>query len=295
MSFRDRLSFTKRRPAKDVAGMPIPEERLRALRESDQFLVSYPRSGNTWVRCLLSDIISVGYRELGIQGDADALVPRLHRRDVEFLVPPEGIPRIFKSHNLRDLKGRRMVYLFRNPADSLISYFHFMTGQDALCERDRREPDEICLWLLPTWLAHVRLALDYRDAYPQDIHFVSYERLLHDGTEALRGVARFLGLSASNETLRSALDRNALSTLHSTAQVESAGSRHVFFGKGRRGSIREGLRKRTIRKIEAVGKPLYETAAATEATDLRRLTIFESGPAHACDTHAVGSPRVPPL
>src|SRR4051812_9078528 len=99
MNLRDLLFFKKRPQPNDVAGMLIPEERFRSFRDGDQFLVSYPRTGNTWTRYLLSDVIRLEYPGLAANEGPDRLVPPLHRKDIAFVRPPEGVPRIFKSHN----------------------------------------------------------------------------------------------------------------------------------------------------------------------------------------------------
>src|SRR6185503_19312306 len=44
-------------PDPNVSGMAIPPERLAAVRATDQFIVSYPRSGNTWMRHLMRNVI----------------------------------------------------------------------------------------------------------------------------------------------------------------------------------------------------------------------------------------------
>ena len=159
-----------------------------------------------------------------------------------------------------------MAYLFRQPADSLVSYFHYLVRQKALPNGDRRRPDEVCLWLLPTWLTHLQLALENQAAFPDRTLFASYEMLLEDGLGTLCTIARFYGLNPSDEVLQTALDRNSFSKLRSQEEKAPGDVQNFFFRKGRRGSGQEELKPRTVRKIEQAALPLYSKAAEVAAT-----------------------------
>jgi hypothetical protein len=174
-------------PAVDVAGMEVTPERLAALRPDDQFLVSYPRSGNRWVRHLLRDVIALGRPDLPPPEKLGMLIPDLHVNEMDHLARMDfGMStQIFKSHNLPDLRGRRIVYLFREPADALVSYFHFHVREKIEPELVAQWPDAFCRAMLPGWCEHVQMALDeYADEYavtPSRVLLVSYEILLRDG------------------------------------------------------------------------------------------------------------------
>src|SRR5579862_3428641 len=88
----------------------------------DTFLVSYPKSGNTWVRFLLANLIYPN-EEIGFS-NINRVLPSpdvLSRRFLKKLPRP----RILKSHQPYDLRFRRVVYLVRDPRDVVISEYHF--------------------------------------------------------------------------------------------------------------------------------------------------------------------------
>lgn len=263
MRFRDLLCHSTPRPPPDVAGRAIPEDKIQQFRDNDQFLVSYPRSGNSWARHLVSDVIRFTQPTLAQGWTEASLVPTLRGRNAPVVEVPPGVPRILKSHNLRGIRGRKIAYLFRQPADSLISYFHFMVWRNRLAEQDRDKPDEVCLWLLPTWIAHVRLGLEYRAESPERTLFASYEMLFENGPDTLLRLSRFFGLDPPPAVVETALERNQFSRLRAREEQESRDGQAHLFRKGRPGSGREELKARTVRKIDKLAMGLYEKALET--------------------------------
>jgi hypothetical protein len=101
-------------------------EELRRLGLADVVIVSFGKSGRTWLRVLLSRFFQLRF---GLRPSAFIGFDNLHRRH-------EGIPRIFFTHdnylrdftgnldNKRDFYGRKVVLLVRQPEDVAVSQFH---------------------------------------------------------------------------------------------------------------------------------------------------------------------------
>src|SRR5262250_812152 len=88
----------------------------------DVFIVSYPKSGNTWTRFLIANL----------------LYPEKHPdfSNINLVIPdPEALskrtlaklprPRILKSHQYFDPRYLRIIYVVRDPRDVLLSQYHF--------------------------------------------------------------------------------------------------------------------------------------------------------------------------
>src|SRR5580692_4324354 len=88
----------------------------------DTFLVSFPKSGNTWTRFLACNIIDPDHpvtfaalesRIPEIYDVTDRALARIPR------------PRIIKSHETFDPRYKKVIYIVRDPRDVLISYYYF--------------------------------------------------------------------------------------------------------------------------------------------------------------------------
>jgi hypothetical protein len=97
----------------------------------DTFLVSYPKSGNTWCRFLIANLM---YPE-----------KRPDFSNINELVPdPEAIskrhlnalprPRILKSHQYFDPRYQRVIYIVRDPRDVVLSEYHFQIKRRVIGE-----------------------------------------------------------------------------------------------------------------------------------------------------------------
>ena len=109
-------------PRLGMASMPIAPEVLADLRDGDRFLVSFPRSGNTWLRHLLQELIILRRPDQPRPIDLETLQPSVHRGAIDRPATAAfNLPwRLLKSHNIRDLRGHQIIYLFRQPADALV-------------------------------------------------------------------------------------------------------------------------------------------------------------------------------
>jgi hypothetical protein len=253
-------------PVVNISAMKITPERLASLRESDQFIVSFPRSGNTWTRHLLYEVILQQHPELPAPGDAFALLPTMHKNDADDPAMEKfGLKtRILKSHNIRDIAGRRMVYLFRMPGDSLVSFFHH-------CKRNAKKRglafdqtiEDFCRQTVPEWCEHMELGLKQAAEFPTRTLLLAYETLHRNTPGSLRGVLDFLGLAASEEEMARAVERASLNRQqpNEANRTGTAGGANGL-SKGRVGSSIDELSPEVLAEIDRVARPLYERAFA---------------------------------
>jgi hypothetical protein len=257
-----------------VAEMPIPLDRLAALRPDDQFIVSYPRSGNTWMRHLVRDVIVLSRPEEAEPESVWMLVPDLHIPGHEMEHPAQrrfGMHRrILKSHNLALLGEYRLLYLFRAPADALVSYYHFHRLEEALRPLVEGGIEPFCELMIEGWCEHVELALSRRERAPGEILLLSYEDLTADGPATLGLAAQFLGLSADPQIHAAALERNAFARLREKEEMKRTGD-EFFFRRGKVGAAREELPPAMLEKIEKRAGPVYQRARERSAASRNSL------------------------
>jgi len=255
----------------NILAMPIPPDRFAALRPDDQFIVSYPRSGNTWMRHLMRDVIVLAQPEKPEPESVWMLIPDVHIPEHQMEHPAQtefGIRRrILKSHHLEKLGGYRLLYIFRNPADTLVSYYHFHRLEYAKRHQVKEGLEAFCEHMVGGWCAHVERAVDYLARTPGEILFISYESLAKNGQETLARAASFLGIEATPAVVAKALERNAFARLREKEERRRAGATEFFFRKGQVGSAADELDSATYARIMERGRPTYERAqrAALEA------------------------------
>ena len=87
----------------------------------DVFLVSYPRSGNTWTRFLLGNLISQN-RPVTFS-NIESRIPEIYfNPDRQLRTLPR--PRMLKSHECFQPQYPHVIYIVRDPRDVAISFYH---------------------------------------------------------------------------------------------------------------------------------------------------------------------------
>jgi hypothetical protein len=246
---------------RDIAGRSL------AVCPDDTFIVSYPRSGNTWTRFLLANLLSpeppVTFSNIEqVIPDTSALSSTALKR-----VPR---PRIVKSHEYFDPRYPKVIYLVRDPRDVAISLYHFRrkyrTFDDSYpLERyvvERFLPGDMDA----SWGEHVGSWLGARRSDPRFL-LVRYEDLLEDPAEQLRRMAYFLGIGASPERIALALERSTADRLRklekneSESWVTTRGKRQdvPFIGPGKSGGWSSSLPQTSVQGIEAAWGDLMKS------------------------------------
>jgi hypothetical protein len=193
----------------------------------DTFIVSYPKSGNTWVRFLIAHL-AAEKRPVDFSS-VQEIVP-----GIDFLSAKKlgGLtrPRILKSHEYFDPRYEKLVYLVRDPRDVVVSYYHHDRRRQLIPEGYPTEQyiarflagrlDPYC-----SWHEHVGSWLGARDGDPAFL-LVRYEDLSAAPQQGLRRIADFLGLRSDDSELELACELSSFEAMRKLErfQAETAGS-----------------------------------------------------------------------
>jgi len=182
----------------------------------DTFIVSYPKSGNTWMRFLIGNLIypeGVNFSNI----NQKILDPEdLSKRHLKRLPRP----RYIKSHSPYDPRYRKVILIVRDPRDVVLSEYHFDIKRNVIPESfpmeryvrewmDGRDYHESGSWgaNVGSWMAarrNVRAFLNGRSML-----LLRYEDMIDDPNRELARVATFLNIGSDEKRIRNAVERSS--------------------------------------------------------------------------------------
>lgn len=227
-----------------IHGQPTPfpakgPGRYLEVRRDDTFIVSYPRSGNTWLRFLIANL-----KHGGIKVDfsnIEKLVPDIYVSPELQLRAMEG-PRILKSHEAFDPRYRRVIYAVRDPRDVIVSQFTTLRRlrSDIVSDSfekfvERQLAGEFDAWF-GSWSANVNSWI-HQDKADVDLLIVRYEDIRKDTLDIAGKIASFLGVSCSADALRGAVANSSRGRMNELYD-RSGASLEQTVGEGNAGHLR---------------------------------------------------------
>ncbi len=208
---------------KNVLGLDVAGHDL-AVRPEDTFIVSYPRSGNTWTRFLVANLLHP--QEPVTFGNIERLIPDAEAQSNRYMRRALS-PRIIKSHSYFDPRYPRVIYIVRDPRDVALSYYDFSRKYRHIEDSyplDRYVGDFVSGRLISaagwgTWGENVASWAFARGARPGFL-LVRYEDMKAHPERELTRIAEFLGIDASPELLQTTLDRSSPDRMRAMEKTE---------------------------------------------------------------------------
>nr|XP_034378758.1 bile salt sulfotransferase-like [Arvicanthis niloticus] len=172
--------------------------------DTDIVLVTFPKSGTTWMQQVLSLIFCEGHLWPIHHLPNWSRMPWIEQISFSVLFPKRNTswPRMFTSHLTAKglspalLKAKtKVVYMARNPKDALVSFYHFHRIAGFLPNPSSFEDfvDEFLegTGFYGSWFDHVKGWLDLRKDL--NLLFVTYEELYQEPRCTIQKLSDFLG------------------------------------------------------------------------------------------------------
>ena len=191
----------------DVLFRKIRLERDITVFPDDLFLTSYPRSGNTWCRFLIGNLVY--YNDPMTFLNLERRIPDMYvHADQEMRNLPR--PRILKSHECFDPRYKKIVYIVRDPRDVAVSNYYWELKKGSFRDQfpiEKFVPEwmESYYWpRLGCWGDHVTSWLSTRESKGGFV-LIRYEDLQADPARELAKVAPILEIEPTPERLNHAV------------------------------------------------------------------------------------------
>jgi hypothetical protein len=280
MARAGRIILGKEWAGRDLTGLP-----------DDTFLVSYPRSGSTWLRFLIGNLVHPD--EPVTFANVESFVPYVDiHPDSELLQAPR--PRILETHEPFFPAYPRVIYIVRDPRDVAISYHYILI-------KDRHLPDGfpfaefLPLFLrgkdfgvrLGSWADHVMSWLKMRQG-AEGFLLVRYEDLLEDTPRELARLAEFLALPLTQPRIANAVEMSSASRMRKLEKTEwrlwatTRRSRpdRPFVRSAKSGDWRSGLEEKSVFAIESawadamrvLGYPLVTVGSGSSVSPVDKVS-----------------------
>jgi hypothetical protein len=266
-----------------------------AVYPDDTFLVSYPRSGNTWTRFLIANLVHPG----GAVSFAniEKLIPDTTSQSNKTLKGTPR-PRIIKTHEYFDHRYPKTIYIVRDPRDVALSYYDFHRKYmhiDDTVSLDRFVEGFVSGQLMSagwgTWGENVASWV-YTRQHSDRFLLLRYEDMLKNAEAELIRIAIFLGIDPEptriqNAVAYSAADRMrkmekeqqdewlaTLGVVVRRAQKQKRRKDIPFVGGAKSGGWRSSLPEQCVVQIEGAWGELmtkvgYELVTARQAQAVR--------------------------
>lgn len=164
------------------------------LTPDDVFIVSYPKSGNTWVRFLVANALFPG-KELTLR-NLHELLPTVQESTAASLRALPS-PRFIKTHGAFFSLYPKSVYITRDYRDVIVSAFHHFKNRNQFDGDLSAFVSSGKINRFGPWHWHIAEALHWKEKHPERIHFVRYEDLKSDTEKEVRALLEFCGISPS--------------------------------------------------------------------------------------------------
>jgi hypothetical protein len=247
----------------------------------DRFLVSYPRSGSTWTRFLIGNLLSTG--EPITFANIESRCPSIYIcSDRQLRRVPR--PRLLTSHEPFDPSYKTIIYVVRDPRDVAVSFYHYSI-------KNRHVPDGypidefvsryVAVEVDPmydrwgSWADNVMSWVTMRQGHAGFL-LLRYEDMVENAAQELAKVALLLQFEATPEKLLRAVELSSADRMRSLekeqhkewTQTSNTRADKPFVRSAASGGWRAALTPAAVAEIENAWGTVMQTFGYVLSKDL---------------------------
>ena len=228
------------------------------MRHDDVYLVSFPRSGNTWLSFLVANVIVETipeYKDREVNYfNLHQIIPAIHAtREIQGNFMPSPYSRIIKSHSEYNPYYKQIILLIRDPRDVLVSYYKFM--RDLLGYRkDLPAFIRDKKYGIDSWANHTRTWLENMPATAR-FKVVRFENLKMNTASVISELFLHMGIRVNETVINRAVEKSSfekMQKLEMDSVTDLLGKRqnYRFLRRGKTAGYRDELDENDRRYIE---------------------------------------------
>ncbi|XP_063773261.1 amine sulfotransferase-like [Pseudophryne corroboree] len=221
------------------------------IRDSDVFLVTYPKSGTIWTQNILCLIFKESQWNVSEDVDNMAKAPWLEYNLYNIDYDSRPSPRLFTTHMPyylmpKDLRKRRskVIYVLRNPKDVAVSYYHFYKMYVKLQHLPITWEVFFELYMSGkgaggSWFDHVRDWYTHKEEF--NCLFLSYEDMIKDLRSEVLKICQFLDVKLDDQAVNRIVENAKFKNMKEDPLANYTFLPEAFLNQRKGGMLRKGI------------------------------------------------------
>ena len=255
--------------SKTPARLPLVWIRHRGFHSSDVFVGSYPRSGSTWLRFMLLEILA---GQVSGFENTNEMLPDVGNHETGASVLPES-GRLIKTHESFRPEYKRAIYLVRDPRDVALSEFAYQKALgyakddfDAYLQRFLQRGVNP----FGSWIVHANSWMNAADQGRSEILHVNFEELKQKPEEQLGRIVDFLRMPDVKSRIIAAIENNSVARMKEKekASPQRASAKGRFIRSGSAGGWRSSFTDRQCQLVQQYAGSLMARLGYSEVQSL---------------------------
>lgn len=241
---------------------PMNSHLLQVLPD-DTFLVSYPKSGNTWIRFILGNLMWPDSESTNFR-NVEYRIPGIHQVNA-LRAQRAQQPRILKSHFPFKPEYPKVLYIVRNPKSVAVSEYRYLQRMgrklgnvsfDEFFEAFLKGP----VPQYGNWGSHVNSWVCGKGMEKRNFSIIRYEDLQESPEREVRRMAEFLAYFPTNRAIETALANSSFDKMRELENKQEDPSEYKvpFVRKGNNSEWKNYLSKEQERQLEEHFKTAME-------------------------------------